>query len=181
MGVVHFGGLSRPRRPGLSEPLGLGGHGPPPDTDRSINPITTKGGGADYAHHITTCPPPPDCLTFLRPWGSGLANFSYFFSTNFNLVAKKKSSFSDCRTNSLSDDYYFYIYCPRLLLFLFSSVLFLPFFLAAARWEKGPLMGWNPFWMRIKSEADCFCEQNFETIYFHFDQKSWKRPKMKCK
>ena len=77
--------------------------------------------------------PPPDFLTFLRPWGSGLANFSYFFSTNFNLVAKKKSSFSDCRTNSLSDDYYFYIYCPRLLLFLFSSVLFLPFFLAAAR------------------------------------------------
>ena len=105
---------------------------------------------------LLLAPPPPDCLTFLRPWGSGLANFSYFFSTNFNLVAKKKSSFSDCRTNSLSDDYYFYIYCPRLLLFLFSSVLFLPFFLAAARWEKGPLMGLNPFWMRINSEVGCF-------------------------
>ena len=109
---------------------------------------------------LLLAPPPPDCLTFLRPWGSGLANFSYFFSTNFNLVAKKKSSFSDCRTNSLSDDYYFYIYCPRLLLFLFSSVLFLPFFLAAARWEKGPLMGWIPFWMSIQSEAGCLCKQN---------------------
>ena len=30
---------------------------PPPDYEISVNPISTKGGGVDYAHHITTCPP----------------------------------------------------------------------------------------------------------------------------
>ena len=53
----------------------------------SVNPISTRGTLCPPHYYL---PPPPDCLTFLRPWGSGLANFSYFFSTNFNLVAKKK-------------------------------------------------------------------------------------------
>ena len=33
---------------------------------RSVNPIEIR--GSDYAHHISTCPPPPDFQTFLRPW-----------------------------------------------------------------------------------------------------------------
>ena len=38
------------------------------DLDRSVNPISTGGpGGADYAHYITTCPPPPEFQTLLRP------------------------------------------------------------------------------------------------------------------
>ena len=44
---------------GLSE---LGGRGV---FGRSINPISTR--GANYTHHITRCPRPPDFHTFLRP------------------------------------------------------------------------------------------------------------------
>ena len=41
----------------LSDPEGRGSHGPP-DFGRSVNPISTGGGGVDYAHHITICLPP---------------------------------------------------------------------------------------------------------------------------
>ena len=41
------------------------GRGGPLDFGRSVNLISTR--GADYAYHITTCPPPPDFQTFLRP------------------------------------------------------------------------------------------------------------------
>ena len=45
------------------------GQGDPPDFYRSVKPISTRGGRADYAHKITTAPPPlpPDFQTFLRP------------------------------------------------------------------------------------------------------------------
>ena len=43
------------------------GAGGAPIFGRSVNPISTRG-GADYAHHITTCPPPlPDFQTLRRP------------------------------------------------------------------------------------------------------------------
>ena len=40
------------------------------DFGRLVNPISTR--GADYAHHITTCP--PDFQTFLRPLNSWYFN-----------------------------------------------------------------------------------------------------------
>ena len=44
-----------PSRP-PSRPAGAGGAmSPPPDFGRSVNPISSR--GADYAHHITACPP----------------------------------------------------------------------------------------------------------------------------
>ena len=47
-------------------PVGTGGAGcKPPDFGRAVNAISTR--GADYAHHITTGPP-PDFQTFLRPF-----------------------------------------------------------------------------------------------------------------
>ena len=36
-----------------------------PEFGSSVNPITNR--GADYAHHITTCPPPHDFQILLRP------------------------------------------------------------------------------------------------------------------
>ena len=36
---------------------GAGGAMAPPDLGRSVTPISKQGGGADYAHQITTCPP----------------------------------------------------------------------------------------------------------------------------
>ena len=55
---------------GMAEPGGRGGvrgEGThvPPDFGRSVNPISTR--GADYAHQISTFPPPPDFQTFLHP------------------------------------------------------------------------------------------------------------------
>ena len=41
---------------GLSEPGGTGAIDPPPYFGRSVNPIEIR--GADYAHHISTFPPP---------------------------------------------------------------------------------------------------------------------------
>ena len=42
----------------MNRAVGAGGGGAgamvPPDFDRSVNPISTR--GLDYAHHITTCP-----------------------------------------------------------------------------------------------------------------------------
>ena len=38
----------------------------PPSFGRSVNPISTGGGGADFPHHVTT--PPPDFQTVLKPW-----------------------------------------------------------------------------------------------------------------
>ena len=43
---VHHAGLSEPRRPGGLCP-------PPQYFGRSVNPISTRGLGADYASHIT--------------------------------------------------------------------------------------------------------------------------------
>ena len=37
-----------------------------PDFGRSVNPISTRGGGANYAHQIILAP--PDFQTFLQPW-----------------------------------------------------------------------------------------------------------------
>ena len=44
-----------------------GGAAAPPYFGGSVNPISTMGGGADYAHHITKSAF-PDFQTFLRPW-----------------------------------------------------------------------------------------------------------------
>ena len=48
---------------------GQGGDRPPPDFERSVNPILTR--GTDYVHHITTRSPPPpgffDLPTALNP------------------------------------------------------------------------------------------------------------------
>ena len=38
-------------------PGGVGGAMAPLDFGRSVNPISTKGGGADYAHQIILAPP----------------------------------------------------------------------------------------------------------------------------
>ena len=35
-----------------------------PEFGSSVNPITIR--GADYAHHITTCPPPTEFETYLH-------------------------------------------------------------------------------------------------------------------
>ena len=47
---------------GVSKPGGKGGN-----FDRKVNPISTN--DEDYAHHITSRPPPLDFQIFLRPWG----------------------------------------------------------------------------------------------------------------
>jgi hypothetical protein len=47
--------------PTHQRPVGARGDGSAmahPDFGRLVNPISTRWGGADYAHHITTCPPP---------------------------------------------------------------------------------------------------------------------------
>ena len=49
---------------GLSE---LGVRGVPSYFGRSVNPISTKGGGIDYTHYITTAPP-SDFYSLQRPW-----------------------------------------------------------------------------------------------------------------
>ena len=53
---------------GLSEPKGPGRLPPIYFSDQLV---LFKPGGIDYAQHITSCPPPPDFQTFLRPLGSG--------------------------------------------------------------------------------------------------------------
>ena len=42
-----------------------------PEFGSSVNPITTRGGGADYAHHITASPP-----GFEIPAAALLSNFA---------------------------------------------------------------------------------------------------------
>ena len=42
---------------------GAGGALAPPEFGSSVNPIPTKGGGADYAHHITASTPGFENLT----------------------------------------------------------------------------------------------------------------------
>ena len=67
--VIPYQGLSEPGSMfSQPRPHGL----PPPYFDRSVNQLTsTKGRGADYAHHITTCPPVSDLPTALYVTNSG--------------------------------------------------------------------------------------------------------------
>ena len=47
---------------GMSKTGGQGGN-----FDRTVNSLSTN--DEDYAHHITSRPPPLDFQIFLRPWG----------------------------------------------------------------------------------------------------------------
>ena len=55
--------LSRGVASGGSGGSGRGGRSPPKFVS-SVNPIPTR--GTDYAHHITTCPPPTEFETYLH-------------------------------------------------------------------------------------------------------------------
>ena len=60
---------------------GRGSHASPsPDFDRSVNPISTRWGGADYAHQITARPLPPYFQTFRHPWEFDNWLLSAFFN-----------------------------------------------------------------------------------------------------
>ena len=54
----------------------------PPDYDRSLNPISNRGGY--YPQHITNCPLPPDFYTSLRLW-----TWCSFFCSNFPAFRSK--------------------------------------------------------------------------------------------
>ena len=52
----------------------------PPDFGKLVNPISTR--GVDYAHHVTTRPPPPDFQNFLQPYTSSSCTVGNFLSPN---------------------------------------------------------------------------------------------------
>ena len=72
-------------------PIGSRGLRNSPVFGRSFNPIPTK--RADYAHHISTCPLPPEFQTFWQPWVAiginGFALIYLFINRNWKCRFRK--------------------------------------------------------------------------------------------
>ena len=58
MGVVHFGGAKPASEARAVGAVGTGGAMDPQILIDQLTLYQPRGEGADYAHHITTCPPP---------------------------------------------------------------------------------------------------------------------------
>jgi hypothetical protein len=84
-----------------------------PDFGWSINPIPTR--EADYAHHITNAPPPPqDFQTFLLPYTLSM------FST-LNVLIRLQFSWRNRKSHHIPNLTSYYLLTPEQLLSLFSE------------------------------------------------------------
>ena len=75
-----------------------------PDFGRCINSILIRWGGADCAHHISTCPTHPDFQTFLRPC-YGAVKQTWKCKTNYGylIIHGHRSLFTFFEDDSTAD------------------------------------------------------------------------------